>query len=169
MRTLLILSFFLLIAQVADAQRAVRIGVGFDALFGLPSQEVVPEGFGIGIRGRAAVPVNADLSFAGGLGLAGFILGGEDEASYVVNPQVSAIVTLPGSGSARYIIGGFGGFIPLSNDEFGDPNGGWAIHGGIGWAIPLRETSLYVEVNPSLVIGSDETTVVIPARIGVIF
>lgn len=169
MRFALALLLFSLFVADASAQRAMRIGVGFDAMFGLPSQDVVPEGLGIGVRGRVAIPVNADLSFAGGLGLAGFILGGDDESSYVVNPQVSAIVTLPGSGSAKYIIGGFGGFLPLSNSDFGDPDGGWAVHGGIGWAIPLRETSLYVEVNPSLVIGSNETTVVIPARVGVIF
>ena len=169
MRYLLLFGILLFVAQDSSAQRSVRLGVGFDAVAGLPSQDVVPEGFGIGIRGRAAVPVNADLSFAGGAGIIGFVLGGEDDATYVFNPQISAILTIPRARWATYILGGFGGFIPLSEDAFGNPEGGWAIHGGMGWALPLRETSMYIEVDPSLVVGSEETTLVIPARIGVIF
>lgn len=157
----------------AEAQRHLqpRFGVGFEALLTPPGQEIVPEGLGLGIRARVALPVNADLSIALDTGLAGFVLGGQDDASYVANPQLSIILTLPRRGrSARYLLGGFGGFIPLGDrDAFGAPDGGPALHLGAGWAFPLSETSLYVELDPSLVIGESEATVVVPARIGVIF
>ena len=52
MRFTLALLFFSLFVVDASAQRAMRIGVGFDAMLGLPSQDVVPEGLGIGVRGR---------------------------------------------------------------------------------------------------------------------
>ena len=146
-----------------------RFGAGFDAVVTPPGQDVVPEGFGIGLRGRVAVPVNADLSFAAGMGIIGFVLSGQDDARYVLNPQVSGILTLPRARWAGYFLGGFGGMILLSNDDIMPDEGGFTIHGGIGWALPLNETSLYVEIDPSLVIGENSTTVVLPVRGGVIF
>lgn len=156
----------------AAAQRPIqpRFGAGFEALVAPPGQDLVEEGLGLGVRGRVALPVNRDLSFALSMGIVGFVFGGQDDASYLAHPQLSVILTLPGSRSARYLMGGFGGFIPLENpDNFGVPDGGPAIHLGAGWAFPLSETSLYVEIDPSLIIGASETTVVLPARVGIIF
>lgn len=141
-----------------------RYGVGFDAAVPLPGQDLVPSGPSIGIRGRVALPVNADVSVAASLGMAAHLFGGQDETRYVLNPQASVIVTLPGEGTARYVLGGFGAFLPFS-----DGGGGPALHVGAGWAIPLNETSLYVEANPSLVVGDSETTAVLAVRAGVIF
>ncbi len=168
--TLLALAALVLLPALASAQQLrPRFGVGFDAVLTPPSQDVVPEGFGIGLRARAAIPVNADLSFAGGVGVVGFVLSGQDDARYLLNPQVSAILTLPRAKWAGYLLGGFGGMIPLSNDGINPDEGGFTIHAGIGWALPLNETSLYVEVDPSLVIGGSSTTIVFPVRAGVIF
>ena len=47
--------------------------------------------------------------------------------------------------------------------------GGPTLHLGVGTAIPLRDTSLYAEFDPSLIVGRDETTVALAARVGVIF
>ncbi len=144
-----------------------RFGVGFDALLSVASGEVLDDGFGLGVRGRASFPVNADFSFAVGAGFAGFLLGGRDDATYLFNPQVSGVLTLPRSPRwARYLIGGFGGYFPLGDSM---KEGGPSLHLGLGWAQPLNETSLYVEINPSIVIGETRTAIIIPARVGVIF
>ena len=159
-----------LLAASASAQRGglnPRFGAGFDALLSLASGDVLDDGFGLGIRGRASFPINADFSVAVGAGFAGFLLGGRDDANYLFNPQVSGIVTLPRSPQwARYLIGGFGGYFPL-----GDSNaeGGPALHLGLGWVRPLNESSLYVEIDPALVIGETRTALIVPARVGVIF
>lgn len=144
-----------------------RFGAGFDALLTVASGDVLDSGLGLGIRGRASFPVNADFSVALGAGLAGFIFSGRDDATYLFNPQISGIVTLPRSPEwARYLIGGFGGYFPLGNSE---AEGGPALHLGLGWARPLNESSLYVELDPALVIGESRTALVAAARIGVIF
>ena len=141
-----------------------RFGVGFDAIGAFPGQNLLPEGVALGIRGRAALPVNADLSVAADIGLLANLFNGSADARYVLNPQTSVIVTLPGGRNLRYVLGGFGGFIP-----FDGGGGGPTLHLGVGTAIPLRDTSLYAEFDPSLVVGQDETTVVLAARVGVIF
>jgi hypothetical protein len=159
-----------LFAPTADAQSgglAPRFGAGFDALVSVASGDVLEDGFGLGIRGRASFPINADFSLAVDAGFAGFLLGGRDDATYLFNPQVSGILTLPRSPNwARYLIGGFGGYFPLGDS---DSDGGPALHLGLGWVRPLQETSLYVEIDPGLIIGETRTAVVLPARVGVIF
>ena len=166
MRFLLLTTLLLTAAHTASAQPTIepRFGFGFDALLSPPGQDLLPEGLGIGLRGRVSVPVNRDLSVAASVGAAGFVFRGRDDATYVYTPQLSAILTLPSRRSARYLMGGFGGAIPSSGGD-----GGPYIHLGVGWAFPLNDTSLYFEVDPALVVGARETTVVIPARIGVIF
>lgn len=144
-----------------------RFGVGFDGLLSVASGDVLEDGFGLGIRGRASFPINADFSVAVGAGFAGFLLGGRDDATYLFNPQISGILTLPPSRNwARYLVGGFGGYFPLGES---DAKGGPALHLGLGWVRPLRESSLYVEVDPSLIIGETRTALVVPVRVGVIF
>ncbi|HYE96237.1 MAG TPA: hypothetical protein VD962_08510 [Rubricoccaceae bacterium] len=167
MRLLPLFALAFALVVPARAQRVdPRFGVGLDFTLAPPGQDIVPEGLGVGFRARVAVPVNADLSFAGDVGAIGFVLRGQDDAAYALNPQLSAILTLPRARWARYLLGGFGGIVPLSDE---DVNGAPTIHAGIGWALPLRDTSLYFEVDPSLVIGETETTVLLPFRTGVIF
>ena len=141
-----------------------RIGAGFDVTSALWSQDLIPNGPSLGVRGRVALPVNADISVAASLGIGAHLFEGSSDARFVLNPQTSLIVTLPGQTTARYVLGGFGGFIP-----FGEGGGGPTIHGGMGWAIPLNETSVYAEIDPSLLIGESETVVVLAVRGGVIF
>ncbi len=141
-----------------------RIGVGFDTVTALWSQDVVPNWPSLGVRGRVALPINADVSVAASLGVGAHVFGGSDDTSYVLNPQTSLIVTLPSQGTARYLLGGFGGFLPLSGG-----GGGPSIHGGVGLAFPLSEASVFVEADPSLIIGQDTVVPVLAARAGVIF
>lgn len=165
---LLVLVPFLLPAS-AHAQRAAldpRYGAGFDGVLSAFSGDVLPDGLGIGVRGRVSFPINADFSLAAGAGIAGFVFSGRDDATYVFNPQLSGILTLPRMRWAQYLLGGFGGYFPMGASE---ADGGPAIHFGVGWARPLQETSLYVEFNPAIIIGSERSALVLPARVGVIF
>jgi hypothetical protein len=155
----------LLSATPARAQTAPpRFGFGFDVSAALPSQDLLPDGVAVGVRGRAALPVNADLSVAADMGLSAHLWEGSSSARYVLNPQTSVIVTLPGRDAVRYVLAGFGGFIPLEGG-----GGGPSLHLGVGTAIPLSDTSLYVEFDPSLLIGEEETTGVLAGRVGIIF
>ena len=138
-----------------------RVGLGFNML--LSTQD----GLGIGFRGRASAPINTDLSFAIDLGFTGFVFEGRDDASYIFDPQVSAIVTLPGIRTAPYFLGGLGAFIPLTDAD--DKIYGPSIHLGVGWVRSLNETTLYYEVNPALIVGESRSTVALPLRVGVIF
>ena len=142
-----------------------RIGAGFETYVALPEQRLIPEGVAVGMRLRTALPVNADLSVAGSLGLAAHLWEGSANARWVLNPQMSLIVTLPSRGSVRYVFGGFGGYLPLDGDFPGAPT----LHIGVGTAVPLNDTSVFFEINPSLLVGEDETTGVLAARAGVIF
>lgn len=141
-----------------------RFGAGFDVTMAVLGQDLIPDGPSLGVRGRAALPLNSDVSVAGSIGLGAHLFEGRDQARYVLNPQASVIVTLPGGGTARYVLGGFGGFVPFSEGA-----GGPTLHIGYGWAFPLSETSFFVEANPSLLIGESETDVILAVRAGIIF
>lgn len=162
---------FLLLISVASASAQSRdfqprTGIGVDLILAPFDNEVTNSAFGVGFRGRVAFPYNRDVSFAAGAGLAGFILEGRDEGVFVFNPQASVIVTMPRYEWAPYFLTGLGGFVPLNNR--GLASGGPAFHAGIGWTTLLSETSVFVEINPSLVVGSEAATVLIPFRVGII-
>lgn len=149
-------------SRLASAQlENSRFGLGFNTLLSADN------GLGMGFRGRVSTPINADLSFALDAGITGFILGGRDDATWVIDPQVSLIVTLPGVERAPYILLGMGAMLDPSDS--GDTLTGPTLHGGIGWVKPLRESVLFYELDPALVIGRDKVSAAIPFRIGVIF
>lgn len=167
--TLLALLALLAAAAPARAQSGAfdpRFGVGFDGLLSIGSGAVLDDGLGLGVRGRASFPLNADFSLGLDVGFAGFVLGGREGATYLFNPQISGILTLPRLEWAKYVIGGFGGFFPMGDAR---AEGGPSIHLGLGWALPLQETSFYFEIDPSLIIGANRSAIVVPARVGVIF
>lgn len=169
---LLALLLALLLVATAGETRAQqelnpRLGLGFNTVFS------TSEGLGFGFTGRLSLPMNSDLSLAGSLTGTGYILGGRDEAVYVLQPQVSAIVTLTGTArSAPYVLVGLGGYLPISTpdgEDADDPADGPVLHFGYGRVQLLRETSFYWEVNPGLVIQSTSVGLVVPLRVGVIF
>ncbi len=157
----------------AAAQGTPRIGLGFNTMLS------TADGLGIGLRGRASAPINADLSLGIDMGATGFILQGRDNATWVFDPQVSAIITLPSrSRKAPYYLAGVGLYIEMSPDNK-DPLGfddsknervsGPTIHGGVGWVQLLRETTIFYEINPAMIIGKDQVHLAIPVRVGIIF
>lgn len=141
-----------------------RFGIGFNALLS------TADGLGLGFRGRASAPVNADLSLAVDLGFSGFVLEGRRNATYVFDPQVSAIITLPERrNQLPYLLFGLGAYVPIGEDDDGRRRSGPTLHGGMGWVQMLRETSLYYEINPGLVIAEERVDLAIPFRVGIIF
>src|SRR5690625_7991446 len=85
-------ALFLLLAfsNPVNAQGAnPHIGIGVN------SMRSTSDGLGIGFRGRASAPVNADVSIARDAGFSGFILGGGDDTSYIFDPQAPAIANPP--------------------------------------------------------------------------
>lgn len=144
-------------AQFANS----RFGFGFNTMLS------ADHGLGLGFRGRISTPINADLSFAFDAGLTGFILGGSDDAVFIVDPQVSLIITLPGVEKAPYLLAGMGAFLDISKND--DSLTGPTVHFGIGKVHTLRESILFYELDPALIIGKDKVAVAIPFRIGIIF
>ena len=138
--------------------------------FGLGAQGLAStvDGFGLGLRGRASAPLNADVSAAVDLGVTGFVLGGSDDAVYLFEPQVSMVVNLPSSsGRLPYLLAGVGGHFPLARAD--DSESGPVIHFGIGRVQALTDTSLFYEATPGLLIGDDSVDLIVPLRIGLIF
>lgn len=166
--TIILLLMFILPGSVLAQGFSPRVGVGLSAMMSWTGEL----NFGPGIRLRIAQPLNQDLSLAGDVGIAGFVLGGRDDASYVFNPQVSAIITLPEPGNtAPYLLFGLG--LYLSSDDLdsdGEPlTEGPFIHAGYGLVQQLNETTLFFEVNPGLIIGRETIGLMLPVRAGVIF
>ena len=147
--------------QAQNQELNTRFGLGFNAMLS------TADGIGIGVRGRASAPVTMDLSLAVDLGVTGFTLGGRDDASYVFDPQVSAIVTMPVRGErAPYLMGGFGAYVPFAG---GDGNTGPTLHGGIGWVRLFNDMTIFYEINPALILGKNRVDIAVPARLGLIF
>ena len=157
--------FFLMRPGPADGQ-------DLSPRFGLSLNTIVSteDGFGPGVRFRASAPVNRELSIGVDLGLTGFVLGGRDEATYVTDPQLSAIVSIP-SDSPRmtYVLGGVGAYVPfgpgLEEGRQTEPT----LNIGIGQVQPLTDTSIFYEINLGLIIGEDDLGLQIPLRGGIIF
>ena len=163
LRLALFLSLVLLSCPLVQAQQLTpRYGLGLGTMI---SSE---DGVGLGLRTRISVPVNADLSGAMDFGLTGFIFSGRRDATWVFDPQLSAIVTLvPRGNSATYILTGLGAYAPLSNRN--ESVSGPTLHFGVGRVQMLRETTIFYEINPALVIGLDAIDFALPLRAGVIF
>lgn len=159
-------AFILLLALIAPSARAQsiqpRYGIGFNTLLSSV------DGFGVGLRGRISVPINSDLSIGGDLGFTGFIFQGRRGATWIFDPQLSAIITLlPQGRGATYVMGGIGAYAPVSNQD--DSVSGPTIHVGIGRVQVLRETTVFYELNPALIIGLESVNLALPFRAGIIF
>lgn len=154
----------LILPTQANAQSLnPRFGFGFHTT--LTTGETL---VGIGLRGRGSAPVNDNLSFAIDAGITGFVLKGRDDAKYIFEPQVSAIVTLdPSNARSPYILGGLGGHIPIGRERLKE-DGGPTVHLGIGWARSLTSISLFFELNPALIIAQTSIGMALPVRFGIV-
>ncbi len=144
-----------------------RFGFGPEFLVNANDDDLSDRNAALGLRVRASMPINADVSAAADLGLLAFVMRGNRSADYQVNPQLSAIITLPGRSWAPYILGGIGMMVPIAGDVAS--KSAVTVHGGYGWARLLLETSVFAEINPALVIREESVRFVLPFRAGVIF
>lgn len=143
------------------AQQQPRVGLGFNTLIS------TEDGFGPGVRVRISSPINRDVSLAISSGFTGYVLGGRDEASYAVDPQVSLIVTrtdTPTQGT--YFMGGAGAYLPINTE---DSKAAPTLHLGLGRVWLLQDTSLFAEFDPALAIGESATSGLFSFRFGIIF
>ncbi len=158
---ILLFGLFLGSLNLSHAQEP-RFGAGLQMM-----GTTVDNNIGPGVFFRTSVPLNRDVSFGLGAGLTGYIFEGRDDASYAFDPSASLIVTIPGSGQERlYVLGGGGAYVP-----FGDTSApsGPTAHLGLGKVWLLNESSFFLEFAPSLFVGKEETNVILPVRVGVIF
>ncbi len=167
MRSMLFLAVLLVALGAAcpsQAQPEPRFGVGIQMM-----GTTVDDNIGPGLRFRSSVPLTPDVSLGIGAGLTGYIFQGRDDAAYAFDPQASLVVTLPGPGTQRlYVLGGGGAYVPFGNlDE--DIGGGPTLHVGIGKVWLLNQSSFFAEFDPALYIGKEQTNVILPLRVGVIF
>lgn len=159
----LILALGLLLGTVdlTHAQQP-RFGVGLQMM-----GTTVDNNIGPGFRFRTSVPINQDVSFGLGAGLTGYIFDGRDDAAYAFDPAASLIVTIPGTGQQRvYVLGGGGAYVPFGATSA--PSGP-TVHAGLGKVWLLNESSFFLEFSPGLFVGEEETNVILPLRLGVIF
>lgn len=141
--------------------KSPRYGMSINALYS------TPQGVGMGIRGRASMPINADISTALDLGFTGFVLEGWRGADYLFEPQISLIITPPPERlRAGYIFLGMGGYLPLAGNK---DTSGPTIHIGLGRAHGFGESAVFYEINPALIIGSEKLGFLLPVRLGIIF
>ncbi|HHP7238672.1 hypothetical protein [Longibacter sp.] len=156
------LLFAVLGVETADAQSEPRFGIGFQMM-----ASSIEDNVGPGIRFRASAPINRDLSVSIGSAFTGYVFEGQDEATYALDPTASLIVTMPVMGGrGTYFLGGVGAYVPLGDNA---PEAAPFFHFGFGRVWLLRDTSIFFEVDPALVIGEDTSNVLFPVRVGVIF
>lgn len=148
--------------DAAQAQQDPRFGIGLQMM-----GTTVDDNIGPGVRFRTSVPLTQDISLGLGGALTGYIFEGRDDASYAFDPQASLIVTLPGPNRQRlYVLGGGGAYIPFGETA---AESGPTVHLGLGKVWLLNESSFFLEFDPALFIGAEETEIILPIRLGVIF
>lgn len=148
-----------------QAQFDNRYGGGLQMMGSTVTQSAGP-----GLHLRTSFPMNRELSLAVGTALTGFVLRGEDESGYALDPEVSLVVTLPDpSSSSTYFLGGAGAHIPIGSNRYEDVVAGPTFHLGIGKVWQLGATSLYMELAPTLFFRRERTAVLMPLRGGIIF
>ncbi|WP_143815337.1 hypothetical protein [Longibacter salinarum] len=148
--------------ESATAQTEPRFGIGFQMM-----ASSIEDNVGPGIRFRVSAPINRDLSVSVGSAFTGYVFEGQDEATYALDPTASLIVTLPVMGGrGTYFLGGVGAYVPLGETA---PEAAPFFHFGFGRVWLLRDTSVFFEIDPALVIGESSSNILFPVRVGVIF
>lgn len=146
----------------ARAQLSPQIGGGMQI-----TGSTAVKSAGPGLFLRASQPITQEVSLAAGMAGTGYVLEGGSQATYTVDLEASAIVTLPTpSRSANYLMGGGGIHVPIGNDAFST---GPTAHLGIGRIWALGESTLFAEVVPTLWIRTTQASMTLPIRGGIIF
>ncbi len=163
----LLAALFLWNPEIKAQALSTQLGISTELMVNPFSEEITEGKFGVGLRGRVGFGLNEDLALGMGLGVSSFIFDGSNNAEFIFNPQLSLIIALPGYDRFPYVLGGIGGVLrtggELSSRSF------FAFHLGYGIAIPLSESTFFIESNPSFAIQSEKVSLLFPFRVGVIF
>jgi len=115
----------------------------------------------------AQLPITGGFSLVGGAGLSAFLLEGRTNGTYTFDPELTLKVTLPSrSKGATTVFGGAGYHIPFGPVIEG---GGPTVHLGVGRIWTLRESTLFVDLVPTVVVHEQSIGVLMPLRAGVVF
>lgn len=148
-------------AAPAWGQLNAQVGGGIQMVGSTAEGSVGP-----GLFVRGAFPITRDVSLGVETAGTGYVLEGGDDASYVLDLEAAAIVALPSpSKGANYLMGGGGVRVPFRSDLDAGP----AVHLGLGRLWALQESTLFVEVRPTLYVREAEADFVFPLRAGIIF
>jgi hypothetical protein len=120
-----------------------------------------------GLHLDAQLPVAGGFSVAAGGGFSAFLLRGRTKATYSFDPELTLNITLPSrSLGATTIFGGGGYHVPFGYNPEGS---GPTLHLGVGRIWALRESTLFVDLVPTVVVREKTVAVLMPIRAGVVF
>jgi hypothetical protein len=162
---LVVIAGLISVADCAGQPMATRFGFGVGAVVNPSNPDVSDDDLGIDFRARLSQPISERVSFAVGLGTFMFS-DAQQEAEFVLNPQVMLIATLDGVRRFPYIVAGVGAVLPVDQDRTGQ----LAIHAAYGWAWPFgSRASVFAEINPMLAFAKEKVALMVPVRLGLIF
>jgi hypothetical protein len=153
------------VSLAAAQDSATKFGLGVGLVANPTDDKLANDDIGLAVRGRVSKPLNSDVSLAGSVGFYAFAFNGTDTADYVLNPELSLIVTLNGDTRFPYLLVGAGGLFPTG----GEDDARFAAHAGYGLAFPLTSVSVFVEVVPTIAFNDTGTTFIVPVSVGMIF
>ncbi len=155
------LLLFVLIGEPAQGQ-ALRGRVSLQ-LKGSTTQASVAPGFHL----DAQLPIVDGFSIVGGGGISAFLLEGRRRGTYTFDPELTLKVTLPSrSKGATTVFGGAGYHVAFGPNPKGS---GPTVHLGLGRIWTLRESTLFVDLVPTVVVQKETVAVLLPLRAGVVF
>jgi len=152
-------------AQISAQDNNTKFGLGVGFVANPTDDDLASDDVGMAVRGRISKPMNSDVSLAGSVGFYAFAFNGTTTADYILNPELSLVVTLNGQTRFPYLLVGAGGLFPTD----GDKRARFEAHAGYGLAWPLTSVSVFLEVNPTLAFEESSTTFVVPLVMGMIF
>jgi len=151
--------------RLAAQDNNTKFGLGVGLVANPTDDDLASDDVGLAVRGRISKPMNSDVSLAGSVGLYAFAFNGTDTADYILNPDLSLVVTLNGQSRFPYLLVGAGGLFPTN----GDKRARFEAHAGYGLAWPLTSVSVFLEVMPTIAFQESSTTFVVPLVVGMIF
>lgn len=160
-QTSCLLALLIFVAGSAHGQ-ALRGRVGLQLKGSSPQKSVAP-----GLHLDAQLPIAGGVALSAGGGFSAYLLKGRTKGTYTFHPEMALRVTLPSrSKGATTIFGGGGYHLPFGEDPTGaDPT----AHLGVGRIWALRESVLFVDLTPTLLIREESVSVLLPLRAGIVF
>lgn len=120
-----------------------------------------------GVHFDAKAQVAGRYSIIAGTGFAAYVLEGRRSGTYTFDPTLTLQITRPSRSlvANTFFVGGGAHY------SFGDRGIGWApsAHLGVGRLWALRESTLFVDLRPTVIIREQGVSLRMPLRAGVVF